>query len=83
MQTANQASLQQLGDTVSTLAARIEALTTALTARVDPQGQPEMFFAVVVGTKRYSLRKVGLLVIFLQALLGLQAIDFSPFIVRI
>ena len=40
MQTANQASLQQLGDTVSTLAARIEALTTALTARVDPQGQP-------------------------------------------
>lgn len=40
MQTENTASIQQLGDTVSTLAARIEALTTALTARLDPQVQP-------------------------------------------
>lgn len=28
----------------------------------------EMFFAMVIGTKRYSLRKVGLLVIFLQVM---------------
>ena len=40
MQTANTASIRQLGDTVGTLAARIEALTTALTARLDPQAQP-------------------------------------------
>uniref|UniRef100_A0A0D3AAR3 Uncharacterized protein n=1 Tax=Brassica oleracea var. oleracea TaxID=109376 RepID=A0A0D3AAR3_BRAOL len=39
MQTATQTSIQQLGDTVSTLADRIEALTTAITARVDPQAQ--------------------------------------------
>ncbi|WZZ77669.1 hypothetical protein YC2023_098241 [Brassica napus] len=40
MQTKTQTSIQKLGDTVSTLAARIEALTTALTTRLDPQAQP-------------------------------------------
>ncbi|KAG2293442.1 hypothetical protein Bca4012_005570 [Brassica carinata] len=35
-----QASIQQLGDTVGTLAARLDTLTTALTTRLDPQAQP-------------------------------------------
>nr|VDD37778.1 unnamed protein product [Brassica oleracea] len=45
MQTAmqlqvTQASIQQLGDTLGTLAACLDALTTALTMRLDPQAQP-------------------------------------------
>uniref|UniRef100_M4FAN5 Uncharacterized protein n=1 Tax=Brassica campestris TaxID=3711 RepID=M4FAN5_BRACM len=35
-----QASIQQLGDTVGTLAARLDALTTALTTRLEQQVQP-------------------------------------------